>query len=160
MIDLGIGYVLICIIIMLAYGSSRAESCTASFYLLLMNGLHLANDEFVWPGYEVTIFIDYQTMYFCIAYLTSWFAYIANSKDFRSLYAYTVLTVVYFLTLFEVIITSYGLIDSFYYIVMYGCTLFLVWTVIYDRFRDGQRLLIDNMRKLIFSRIKNSGSHK
>ena len=84
--------------------------------------------------------VIYHNWYMIIcSFFSLLFALVARKSLYLSKYAYLLYSVVYFVFSFEntlyeqKVILSYGIFDSHYLEIVYGCLLVLVISVIYDR---------------------------
>ena len=141
MITLSFVVIAACIFIMHKYHKIKNEYLLASLYLLLVESLELFNYEF--------FYVDDGVVLVVIGFITVGFAYISKRKDFESFNAYAVLSAIYSLHGLEDMIIDHGLLDSVYYLSMYGGTLYLVYTVIYDRLAPVRYILNHYVRKLV-----------
>lgn len=141
---LAILFIAACVFIMYKYHTIRTQYLLASLFLVSTNALAIFHNHFSF--FDGQYFDDKEHLLFT-GYIAAACFYIAKSKGFQRSYAYTVLCIIYFFYAFEDMIIDHGLFDSIYYPVMYGGTLFLVGTVVYDRLAPIKRLCTDYVRK-------------
>ena len=118
-------FTLLSIAVMVKFSDSKQLVNIASAFLISIYLLVAINE-----AYNV---IDDQVIFLVFAYLSLFFGSMALKSSFAALTPYLAHSAAYFILSVEDIIIPKGVMDSFYYEIMYGLLAFLVITVTYDR---------------------------
>ena len=122
---IAVTFTLISIAIMAKYSNSRRLVWIASAFLISIY-LVVALNNFL-------NVIDDKLIFILFAYLSLYFGSMALKSSFLASAPYLAHSAAYFILAVEDIIIPKGLLDGFYYEIMYGLLVFLVFSVTYDR---------------------------
>lgn len=128
-------FTLLSIATMAKYSNSRRLVWIASAFLISIY-LVVALNNFL-------NVIDDKLIFILFAYLSLYFGSMALKSSFLASGPYFAHSAAYFILAVEDTIIPKGLLDGFYYEIMYGCLAYLVFSVTYDRM-GGIRLRTDS----------------